>query len=252
MASVLPHSAQIRADIAKYLTDAAALASKSSSRLNSSGNFRAIYKITLATDAVLSKLSPKLTPRLAVPRSIIQRVPVLIAVSQIPAAKVELRRFIEVAMWAVYFSDHPIEWATFESHPERGIQSDTDSPITYNAHREPAFYRNYAKERFSNEPSGLAKQAVADLGVQFSYLSAMAHGAALAARKRLLPPIEEVDEKNLSDVMTHQRRVCASVCIMLSAFCRQQFDGLPPAHRAWFDWLLGTKASSLRSKPFGL
>jgi hypothetical protein len=40
---------------------------------------------------------------------------------------------------------------------------------------------------------------------------------------------------------------------VLAAHFRQRFDKLPPVHRAWFDWLVGSKvAKKIRSGPFGL
>jgi hypothetical protein len=41
--------------------------------------------------------------------------------------------------------------------------------------------------------------------------------------------------------------------IVLAAFFRTKFENLPPVHRAWFDWLVGSNtAKRIRSGKFGL
>ena len=252
MASVLPHSAQIRADVDSYLTEASDLVSSAVAELGTSSNFRTIYKAALATDAVVGKISTRVTPTRAVSRSIVQRVPVLVCLSQLAAARVELRRFIEAVFWTVYFSDHSVEWRSFESNPTAGIDSDTSRPINYCAHREPSFYRNYARELFSDEPSGLVTEAVVELGTYYGSLSSEVHAGATSTRKRLTPAFETPSEQELAAFAKTQRSIFAAGCVVLCGFDTSAFDRFPPVHRAWFDWVIGRRrAKAVRAGSFG-
>ena len=253
MASILPHSAQIRADVAAYLNNASTLVNAALNDLKNSGDYKAIYKITLSADAVLSKLGVELRPSCSVSRNILQRIPVLVALAQTSAAQVELRRLIEVVFWTVYFSDHPIEWNSFEENPTAGIEVDPERPISYNAHRMPSYYRKYAIELFAKEPYGLAKQAANELATQYGNLSVDVHAAAGSTTKQLSPAFDAADKKKITDFMKTQRIVFSASCLVLCAYDRHHFDRLPAVHRAWFDWLIGsTKAKALRSGRFGL
>jgi hypothetical protein len=168
-------------------------------------------------------------------------------------ATVELRRFLECVFWCVYFSDHSVEWLDFESDPGRSIEPEVSKPISYNTHREPTFYRNYARERFLSEPSELAKQAVDELNVQYASLSAAAHGSSSVKHGRLIPPLTNFWEAELGRFAETYRTVASAGAITLAAFCRAQFDSLPPAYRGWFDWLVGgERAKKIRGGPFGL
>ena len=252
MPSPLPHSAAIRTEIDRYLKDAATLLFTSTAMLKTSGTFTAIYKSTLATDAVLAKLSSTERPRLSVCRSILRRVPLLIALGQVSTARIELRRFIEVAFWCVYFSEHPVEWVHFHSNPELTYVTDMAKPITFFAHRNLAFYANYAKERFRAEPSGLAGTAAEMLYVDYGALSATVHPGRAATTTKIKPAMEDITSAALESFATTKRRICSSSCIMLAALLRPRFDRLPPMHRAWFDWLVGEKRKTVRRGPFGL
>lgn len=253
MTSVLPHSAVIRANVSKYLGDVAAHVAAQIGDLESSGPYRSIYKTTLAVDCILAKLPQSSRPRSYVLRSTVQRVPVLISMGQDIPASVELRRFLECVFWCVYFTDHTVEWSEFKSNPERNIEREVSQPIRYNAHREPTFYRNYASERFSEEPSGVAKLAVEHSSVHYSTLSVAAHGSSSIRNARLVPPLRAVAEADMEKFARTYRSVASAGAIILAAFFRRQFDSLPPAHREWFDWLIGSDRSrKIRSGQFGL
>ena len=50
-----------------------------------------------------------------------------------------------------------------------------------------------------------------------------------------------------------QKAVFSNSCILIAAFNRKQFDKLPPMHRAYFDWLVGTKLKkNIRAGAFGI
>ena len=100
MSSVLPHNARIRTDASSYLSEARDIVAECAERLQTSGDYRNIYKCCLACDSILQKLTTaRETPRLNVARGLIQRVPLLVAVGQLPACHNELRRFVEVVLW---------------------------------------------------------------------------------------------------------------------------------------------------------
>lgn len=253
MMSALPHSAVIRDNVSKYLGDVATHIAAQIGDLEGSGPFRAVYKTTLAIDCFLAKLPQSSRPRSRVLRGTIQRIPVLIAMGQDVPASVDLRRFLECVFWCVYFTDHHVEWGMFMSDPERNIEREISQPIRYNAHREPSFYRNYTKERFADEPSELAKLEVDRSTVHYSTLSAAAHGSSSIGKARLVPPLKAIPESDMDRFAKTYRGVTSAGAIILAAFFRRQFDALPPAHREWFDWLIGAERSKkIRSGEFGL
>ena len=254
MSSVLPHNAQIREDVSSYLLEASGIVKDRTEKLEVSGEYRNIYKSCLATDSVLKKLSTsRETPRLNVARGLIQRVPLLVAVGQLPACHNELRRFIEVVVWCIYFTDHPIEWQSFSGEPSRGFARDIATPLTFCAFRERAFYSNYAEELFIRESSGVAAVAAKELSVSYNELNADVHAAHIATTTSLKPAWDSPTNTELSSLAKRHRSICANACVVLAAYFRQRFDKLPPVHRAWFDWLVGSNVTKkLRSGQFGL
>lgn len=254
MSDVLPHNAQLRADLSSYLVESRTIIAECSNKVETSGAYRNIYKSCLACDSILQKLSTsRETPRLTVARGLIQRVPLLVAVGQLPASHNELRRFMEVVLWCLYFTDHPIEWQSFSQEPRRGFAKDISTPITYCAFRERAFYSNYAEELFKRESSGEAAAAAKELSVNYGELNADVHAAHVAATTSLRPAWDSLSDVQLSSLAKRHRSVCANASIVLAAYFRRRFEKLPPVHRAWFDWLVGSKvAKKIRSDRFGL
>lgn len=179
--------------------------------------------------------------------------PLFLALAQPEAARVELRRLIEVAFWCVYFTDHPIEWDSFEKNPSKGYGTEKMTPIAYCAHCEVAYYVNYARERFAEEPSGLAVSAVNELHVSYGNLSQAVHAGTVATGTIILPPAEPATQPKLASFLDIHREVCGAACVVLSAMFRSGFDKLPPMHRRWFDWLVGNAtAKRIKSQQFGL
>src|SRR5690349_17988086 len=132
MSSILPHSDQLKEDALAYLRDAQSVYIECIGRVSGTAEYRKVFKYCMATDAVLSKLSTsRERPRLSSARGLIQRVPLLVAGGQLPSAQGELRRFIEIIFWSVYFSDHPIEWRLFEKNPSQGHVRETSNPIAF-------------------------------------------------------------------------------------------------------------------------
>jgi hypothetical protein len=254
MASVLPHSAVIKSNVDEYCKDTQVIVGECVGRVRSESDFREIVKATLATDTVLARLSTRReAPRISAARGLMQRVPLLVAIGQLPASRAELRRFIEVTLWTIYFTDHPIEWRAFCQDVGRGYAKDINAPIAYCAFRERLFYSNYAIELFEKEPSGLAQLAAKKLSTVFAELNAFVHPGHVATTTPLRPAWDDVTKKELKQLAMLHRNVCSSACMVLSARFRKQFDRLPPVGRAWFDWLVGSQlAKKLRAGDFGL
>ena len=252
--SVLPHNAQIRSDVTSYLAEVSDVVSVCGRKLGKSGDYRNIYKVCLATDSVLHKLSTvRQAPRLTAARGLIQRVPLLVAVGQLPASHNELRRFVEVVFWCIYFTDHPVEWRSFSGAPNRGFVKDITTPITFCAFRERAFYSNYAEELFKRESSGIATVAAKELAAFYNELNADVHAAHAATSSSLKAAWDSLTNAELATLAKRQRLICANACIVLAAYFRKGFERLPPVHRAWFDWLVGMNtAKRIRSGQFGL
>ena len=254
MSDILPHNAQIRDQVSSYLSEACGVVEGCTNELRDSGDFRNIYKACLATDSVLHKLSTsRERPRLTVARGLIQRVPLLVGVGQVPATHNELRRFIEVVFWSVYFTDHPVEWRAFSGDPGHGFARDISTPITDRAFRERAFYSDYAQELFKRETSGIAYAAAKELSVRYSELNAKVHAAHVATYAKLKPAWDTPARAELSSLAKRNRVICANACIVLAAYFRQRMERLPPMHRGWLDWLIGPAiAKNIRSVQFGL
>jgi hypothetical protein len=144
MSDLLHHSKEINIMTEQYLKDTDEIIIKSLTTLRKSKAFTLIYKTSLAVEAVLLKLSNRrMNPSLNTLRSINLRIPLLVAIGQSSVAMVELRRFMELCCWSIYFTDHPIEWAYFTSNPNRSFKNNIDNPISYCAHRGFSFYSNY-------------------------------------------------------------------------------------------------------------
>jgi hypothetical protein len=254
MAGPLPHSFQIQKLSENFLDEIALELKRAKSTLSKSSEFAKIYQISLATDAVLSKLlfHSNCPPRHAA-ISIVKSVPLLVSVRQLGSAKIELRRFMELTFWSIYFEEHPVEWERFKSNPTHGFTKDEKDPVEYCAHRELEYYVNYAKSRVGDEPSRLAGIAVDQLRILKGRLNEAVHpgsSTALASRNVPLDPIDEISLRGFCDL---QRAVFSNTCLLMGALQRNRFDKLPPMYRAYFDWLMGkVLAKKIRSAAFGI
>ena len=254
MSRPLHHSKEIQNMMEKYLDDTNLIIDGALALLRNSKVFRQIYKVSLATDAVLSKLSTnKMRPTLNTLRSIDLRIPLLVSMRQTSIAMVELRRFMELCYWSIYFTDHSVEWAHFASNPKKSFQNKIDNPISYCAHRDVSFYSNYVLELMKDEPSGIAHKACSSLRQLLPKLNAMVHPGNIAISRRKIPPVDGISEQELSEFSKIQKAVFLNVCVLIAAFNRTQFNKLPPMHRAYFDWLVGTRLKKdIRAGAFGL
>lgn len=254
MAAPLPHTRQVERWADEYLADAQSKLSRLLTSLLGNSAFREIYWNSLGADAVLSKISiTRWRPHSRSARSLVLRIPLLAAAGQTSVATVELRRFVELGFWIVYFTDHPVEWASFEATPAAGMFSALDQPIRYCAHRGLKFYLDYAAELLAAEPSGLGLEAVTTIRGVKDELNAVVHPGKLSISPGRIPPFEGIADAELRRFGNLQQKVLGNVCLILGAVFRKKFDRLPAMHRAQFDRLVGVKiAKQIRSGPFGL
>jgi hypothetical protein len=106
MKSLLVQGPQLTAQSNQYLQDSLALVSASAANCKSSENFKELYKVCLAAQTVLKGLSDKkLRPSMSALITICLRIPLLVALGQAGLVRIELRRFLEVVLWIIYFSE---------------------------------------------------------------------------------------------------------------------------------------------------
>jgi hypothetical protein len=254
MAAPHTHTKQIHAWASEYLDEVKNSVLPPLDSLKTSPGFREIYQISLAFDAVLIELGKaSFKPTVESHRSIVLRVPLLVAIGQSSAATIEMRRLTELVFWTIYFKDHAIEWAHFLANPSDGYHPSVEQPIRYCAHRGSKFYIDYADERFGAEPSGLAKDSISQMRSVVSILNATVHPAHLAIGGSQAPPVESVSEISLKVVAKVWREISSNLAILLSSIYCDEFDHLQPVHRGHFNWLIGRERSKkLLSGPFGL
>jgi hypothetical protein len=254
MAGPLPHTSQVQQLAESFIDEVKAETLKSLAYLKNSAEFRRVYRISLAADAVLSKLlQGDIAPPPFATRASVKAVPLLVCVRQLGPARIELRRFMELVVWSVYFQDHRVEWERFASQPTHGFSRDEKDPIEYCAHRELDYYLNYAKSRVAVEPSKLASGAVDDLRILKGKLNEAVHPGSSAQSAGHSVPLDAITANALQELAELQQAVFKCACLLVASVRRKRFDTLPPMHRAHFDWLLGRElAKKLRSGPFGL
>lgn len=253
MTTVLPSATELRKVVAKYLDDSETIAKQCLIKAKSSESFREIYRVSLATHTVLGALTSKsLRPTLTPARSIALRVPLLVSVGQSSVAQGELRRFVELITWAIYFTDHPIEWNRFISSTG-GFAREQRKPISFAANRELAFYLDYAHELMEREPSGLGAKAVDNCRNAVKVLNAAVHPGELAKATGRIPPHDSVTETVLRRFKNVQRLTFSNCALLIAAYRRSKFNTLNASARAHFDWLVGSHIRrEVRKGPFGL
>jgi hypothetical protein len=251
---MVPSSAKLKELVSEYLDDSKDISMECLKSSLGLSQFRDIYHASLSTESVLASLSNgSLRPSLSSARGVILRLPMLAAIGQTSAAKAELRRYLELVLWIIYFSDHLIEWKEFEGKSGKGFTRDPHKPISFAAHRELAHYFDYARELMEGETSGLAKQSIDNLKQANYKLNAAVHPGQLARTKGKLAPFDQPSEDSMRDFAKLQRDVCSNTCLLLAAYRVSKFNNLPAIARAHFDWLVGSALrKAVRSGPFGL
>ncbi len=255
MSRPLSHSSVVVRQVHDFLTELEEVLGGDIALLKSSSGYRSVFKTSLATYSVLVEFSRReVLPFLKGAAGVARRVPLLLACRQVSLSYVELRRFVELAVWYVYFKEHPVEWEEFAENPSRGFLRDVDKPVSYCAHREIAWYLAYTRERFKNESSGLAVSAVNALSKHYAELSAQVHAASgTLPRLTLAEPFDKVDQEQLSRFRKSQKAVFANGALLVAALKPKRLGKLGANERSWFDWLIGKRDSRrLRGGPFGL
>lgn len=176
----------------------------------------------------------------------------LAGIGQVSVAKTELRRYLELILWTIYFTDHPREWKEFEKKGS-GFARDVHRPISYAAHRELVHYLDYARELMHGELSGAVKESI-DLIRQSSHvLNAAVHPGQLARTKGKLAPFESPSAQTLKEFARLQRDVFSGSCVLVAAFQISKFNSLNASAKAHFEWLLRPRLrKQIKTGPFGL
>lgn len=236
MTSVLPSAGRLRQMVAEYVTDSGKIADECLKTAAGSEAFRDIYQISLAAHTIFAGLAgSNLRPSLNPAKSVAIRIPVLVSVGQASVADAELRRFVELTLWTIYFSDHPIEWQNFSGRTGSGFSQDARKPISYSAHRQLHFYLEYALELMEQEPSGLGTRALRGIDQALAKLNASVHAGRLARASNRIPPHDELTEALLRSFAKLQRLTLSNCALALAAYRRGKFDRLSAMTRAYFD-----------------
>lgn len=254
MKSVLIRGSDLENQSKRYLADSGSLLTRSISSFKNSKDFYELYKICLASKAVLTELdSPRFKPALNSLHTISLRIPLLVAAGQSAVVKVELRRFVELTFWTIYFTNHPIEWQNFSGTRGTGFSRDTHRPITFAAHRELNAYMEYAREYMEAEPSGVALKALNMLEDDKNQLNSAVHAGEIARAPLLNVPVDPFSQKDLKRISALVKRILGHSIVLIAAFDKDKFDHLPAGPKAYFDWLIGASfQKKIRLGPFGL
>lgn len=250
---MLPSTSVFASQIKSYIADTKAIVDSSITTAEKSALLTHIYKTSLATHTVLGALSTaKLKPSVSPARTIAVRVPLLVITGQSSAALTELRRFVELIFWTIYFTDHPIEFQEFTSG-SGAFSKDSAKPISFAAHRELSYYVAYARELMNKEPSGIALKAISAIESATKMLNSFVHAGRMARSTIKIPPYDSVEDKDLRDFGKLQRSTFSNCCIALAAYRRLQFNNMGAVSRAYFDLLVGSSIrKQIRGGPFGL
>jgi hypothetical protein len=254
MKSVLPKRAELIKQTQQYLADANSLIDRSLGEYKKSEDFAELYKTCLAANTVLQAMdSPTFRPSLQSLRTISLRIPLLMAAGQSSIVKVELRRYLELALWSIYFTHHPVEWQNFVGKRGTGFVRDPRRPISAAAHKELSSYMDYAREYMEIEPSGIALKALDNLEQDKRLLNAAVHAGEIARSPLQNIPIDNFLPRELKKTSALTKRVFGHSLLILAAFDRERFDSLPAGAKAYFDWIVGpTFQKKIRSGPFGM
>ncbi|MGI9515865.1 MAG: hypothetical protein ACR2NP_02360 [Pirellulaceae bacterium] len=221
--------------------------------LSEKPEFRGIYKCSLATYTVLSKISSREIVLVKAAAGLARRLPVMVATQQLSLAYVQLRQFVELAVWVPYFKEHAVEWTQFLNSPSVGLSSDQDFPFKYAAHRELSWYFAYAKERFENDLTGIVGEELSNLRTQLPVLSPNAHAAYGAIQGTFHDAFDKVTTADLRKLQSVQRIVFSGGVLLILAIMPRKLSKLDAAERAWLDWLIRSKrAKQLRGDDFGI
>jgi hypothetical protein len=252
--SLLPSGNRLLKQVKDFSDETRDLTDTAITKTSASTSFREIYKIALAADAVLDAMRPgQMRPGMDSLRSITRRIPMLILLGQSWVAKAELRRFMELTLWSVFFTHHPVEWEHFIGKRGAGHSKDMRKPIAFAAHRDMNSFAEYALEYMEAEPSGIASAAIRALSDDKKSLHGAVHAGQVARSPLTNLPTDDLTEAELRKLSGLFKRIFSHCVTILCAFDRASFDRLPAGPRAHFDWLVGEATQkNIRGGIFGL
>src|SRR5687768_325012 len=100
----LTHSQVTHRHMEEYLLDASARVAANAALVSTSQEFKAIYKVSLASFVTLKSFSRGQLRLVRSSAELCRRVPVLLVCGQVPEATASLRRFIELVIWFPFFA----------------------------------------------------------------------------------------------------------------------------------------------------
>ena len=251
MGSALPHSSITAKQSEEYVSELQAEIVELSSKVSKFPEYRGLFKASTAAFSVLTACAHHEHPLLEAAATIVRRQPMLCLCAQTGSAQSDVRRFLELIIWYVYFVDHPIEWQVFLEQPTGYTRAD-DRPILYCARRNFQWYMDYARERFSKDASLACGPAIESLANGWKDCSRFVHAGVREKGSDLQPPFEMPTQATVRQFQSQCRDAFASGCLLLSAVYPPQLSSLTAVDRAWFDWLVGPTASkAIRSGEVG-
>ena len=254
MAGPLPHSKAINQQIQGFMGDVIKSVAVASSCLGQDHNFKSIYKSCYFADAFLSQINDaKVLPCINQMRAALRRSTNLICLGQTGSTYLELRRFIEMTFWCLYFVDHQIEWDFLKLNMGKGYVHEDDEPISYSAHRELSYYIRYAKELFEKEVSGLGSVCLNVLSTDVSQLNFQIHPTSLIDSDFENSCYHKMTSSEFASFSALIKRVLSNASIVIALKFLKSFQNLPAMNRAMFDALVGKEREIiLRSPDIGI
>lgn len=239
---------------AAYANEASGLVVQALAAAASNAHFRDIYRVSSAADAVIGALGGNgVHPPLGAARRLILRLPLLFAAGQNAAFTAELRRTAELVLWAIYFTDHPVEWWAFQHEQAGGFFRDQRQPIRYAAFRDLAFYAGYAEELMKRDPSGLGREGTKRIRDAVATMNSWIHPGHAAAARGHASILDAPDTGSARSLASLAKQALSGECLLLAAFRWGRFGMLGPAPRAHFDWLVGSHMRKRsRAGPVGI
>ena len=216
-------------------------------------DFKSIYNKATAAYKVLTAWAPDNQELLGSAAGAAKRAVMLVCIRQYSLVNVELRRFIECIIWYTFFSDHPVEWEMFKDNPGRSWKKKPEKPIETAASAPTNYYFRYLQERMTQEPSGLAKQAIDVFRNEYDTLSMYIHGAKPAIDGTLALAFDREDPEQYRLIKNRCYNVLKSGCIVVAALKKELLNNLSTTERKYFDKLVSpSTARKIREQPFGL
>lgn len=245
MSGVLPHSAVLHEHLCKYLDELSETIAKNGASLRKSSDFRAVFKNSTAAAAVLDRFAARGVPLLESAAGSAARFPLHVACGQMSMAYVDLRRFVDLIVWSVYFMDHPVEFRTFATDPGRGFARPEDGPIAFCARRETRWYLDYCRDLFRSGAHAELPRAAERLSSAHARCSSFVHpvrdslpGGSLGNAMGF------PDNQEIAEFAKTQRAVLSASVLFFAALRPKAVSKLDAIERGWYDFLVGKEMAA--------